>query len=282
MRKKYQSKKISRATKITVIFIIALLFMSIGYSRFERTLNVGGTSSLIIAEEEAEDEGFIDFTPPGTWGAGGGMTVYQFAAIDLGYTGQEITNGWEVVFAVPSDSVLTACWDAVCTLDGNRLTVRNNNNNGAIQPGSAPVRIGFQINTAVQNYQLNMQSIDFFTASNPNPNEVLITDGLVVTLRQTGGWSQSPTVFAASYTLDVRNDTGSPIQSWEVALNRSPDMRVASLWSGQFVQRENLIIITPESWTSIINPGATVSVGMQIDRHPDTEVTISHFFGRGL
>jgi hypothetical protein len=208
------------------------------------------------------------------WTAGG-RTVYQFSPLSVTYSGAETTTGWEIVILVPDDTVLETCnWNARCILNGNILTVSNTTASAAISPGTT-FSTGFQINSAVSNYQLNIISTVFFTNSSPNPNEITITEGLTHTITQTGGWGN-----VVALTLVLTNNSGHTLDTWEAAITRHPGMSLAGGWGAIIATQNDLFVFTPNTWQMPMAPGATVSIGLQIDRSPGTPIELAYFRGR--
>lgn len=59
-------------------------------------------------------------------------------------TGGETTHAWTVSFSLPSGDTVTGLWNGVMTTQGNQVTVRNDDWNGTLTPGSS-TDFGFQV-----------------------------------------------------------------------------------------------------------------------------------------
>jgi hypothetical protein len=57
-------------------------------------------------------------------------------------------------------------------------------------------------------------------------------------------------------------------------------MSLAGGWGAIITVRDDLIVFTPNTWQMPLLPGATISIGLQIERSPGTVIELAHFFGR--
>ena len=62
--------------------------------------------------------------------------------------------------------------------------------------------------------------------------------------------------------IKVKNDSSSRVDKWTVKLNKS-DVNIDSSWCVNVKEEGNYYIITPMSWNSSIEPGASVDFGIQ-------------------
>ena len=62
--------------------------------------------------------------------------------------------------------------------------------------------------------------------------------------------------------IKVKNDSSSKVNTWTVKVNKK-DIRIASSWCVNIAEEGNYYVITPMSWNSSIEPGASVDFGIQ-------------------
>lgn len=91
---------------------------------------LGGTASA--------DEMTATFAKSSQWDDG------YVATYVVRNTGGETTHSWTVSFSLPAGDTVTGLWNGVMTKQGNQVTVRNDDWNGTLTPGSS-TDFGFQV-----------------------------------------------------------------------------------------------------------------------------------------
>ena len=62
--------------------------------------------------------------------------------------------------------------------------------------------------------------------------------------------------------IKVKNDSSSRVNTWTVKVNKK-DVKIDSSWCVNIAEEDNYYVITPMSWNSSIEPGASVDFGIQ-------------------
>jgi len=62
--------------------------------------------------------------------------------------------------------------------------------------------------------------------------------------------------------IKVKNNSSSKVNNWTVKVNKK-DVKIDSSWSVNIAEEANYYVITPMSWNSSIEPGASVDFGIQ-------------------
>lgn len=272
-----RKKKKKNIKIVFIIFVILLLTMSIGYSALYEKLSLTGTAKL---NTEAKDNNYDIEYKVTSWQSG--KYEYQFNPVIITYKATEDVNTWKIVIDVPDDSTLSACWNVKCKIEDGKLIIRNDNNNAIIKPGGILTNFGFQIATSMENYEFNVEEVNFYTPTNPNPDEQIITDGLSVNYSKSGGWV-SGNKFVSQININVNNNTGIDLSYWELVIKRPANSKIQTLWGASYVEKEDTIIITGENGITNFFNGSSKSIGLQIELETqNVELETSTLFGKGI
>lgn len=272
-----RKKKKKNIKIVFIIFVILLLTMSIGYSALYEKLSLTGTAKL---NTEAKDNNYDIEYKVTSWQSG--KYEYQFNPVTITYKATEDVNTWKIVIDVPDDSTLSACWNVKCKIEDGKLIIRNDNNNAVIKPGGILTNFGFQIATSMENYEFNVEEVNFYTPTNPNPDEQIITDGLSVNYSKSGGWV-SGNKFVSQININVNNNTGIDLSYWELVIKRPANSKIQTLWGASYVEKEDTIIITGENGITNFFNGSSKSIGLQIELETqNVELETSTLFGKGI
>lgn len=272
-----RKKKKKNIKIVFIIFVILLLTMSIGYSALYEKLSLTGTAKL---NNESKDNNYDIEYKVTSWQSG--KYEYQFNPVTITYKATEDVNTWKIVIDVPDDSTLSACWNVKCKIEDGKLIIRNDNNNAIIKPGGILTNFGFQIATSMENYEFNVEEVNFYTPTNPNPDEQIITDGLSVNYSKSGGWV-SGNKFVSQININVNNNTGIDLSYWELVIKRPANSKIQTLWGASYVEKEDTIIITGENGIANFFNGSSKSIGLQIELETqNVELETSTLFGKGI
>ncbi|GAB2488780.1 endo-1,4-beta-xylanase [Nocardiopsis aegyptia] len=81
----------------------------------------------------------------------------------------------------------------------------------------------------------------------------------LVTYTVSSHWGQGAVV-----DVTVRNDGSSPVPDWSLTWTQPAGERITGAWSAQVAQNGSEVTATPAAWNGTIEPGGSVSFGMQI------------------
>ena len=272
-----RKKKKKNIKIVFIIFVILLLTMSIGYSALYEKLSLTGTAKL---NNESKDNNYDIEYKVTSWQSG--KYESQFNPVTITYKATEDVNTWKIVIDVPDDSTLSACWNVKCKIEDGKLIIRNDNNNAIIKPGGILTNFGFQIATSMENYEFNVEEVNFYTPTNPNPDEQIITDGLSVNYSKSGGWV-SGNKFVSQININVNNNTGIDLSYWELVIKRPANSKIQTLWGASYVEKEDTIIITGENGIANFFNGSSKSIGLQIELETQNfELETSTLCGKGI
>ena len=130
--------------------------------------------------------------------------------------------------------------------------------------------------------ELNVEDINFYTPSNPNPNEQIITDNISVEYSNRGGW-QSGEKYVSQIYIDIKNNANVDFSYWELIIKRPPNSSIKSLWGASFVEKDDTIIITGENGNNSFYSSNSKSIGMQIEvEDANTQLETLKVFGKGI
>lgn len=74
------------------------------------------------------------------WGNG-----YVIQPLTITNTSSATINSWTVTFTLPSGHTITGSWNAVVTISGQTVTLKNVGFNGTLAPGASTTSVGFQV-----------------------------------------------------------------------------------------------------------------------------------------
>ena len=264
-----------------IILIISFLFMSIGYSIVEESFSIDGTVNLKKDGEEEEEIAYELTVSLSKWQAG--MYEYQYNPFNLTYQGTENTTSWNIVIDVPDDATLSACWNMNCVLENGILTLHSTSENNVIAPGAALTNFGFQMATSMDNYELNIKKVNFYTPARPNPYEREITEGINVTQTGGSGWNDGG-MYVKQFNFTVSNDSGVDLNFWQLEIEKeSVGSTMVNLWGCNYVETDEKFIITGLTNETGIKDGASRNFGLQVKvSNQDVLLTIIKVFGKGI
>lgn len=251
-----------------VILLLSFLFMSIGYSVLRQTLTIGASAGLIIDVVDDPSTGGdpnIEYDVEysiSKWPSGG--YNYQFNPFSLSNMSSENVTSWNMVFDIPDDSTLVECWNMTCVLKDGYLTMHSTKDNSSIPGGSTITNFGFQIVSQMENYELNIVSTNLFTEAYPNPFETEVTDNITLTHTAGSGWSEGG-MYVRQFNFTINNENSYNLTSWEIILKKpSIDSVMSNNWGCNFVDKEEVFIITGEGNNKGIDAGKSHTFGLQI------------------
>src|ERR1700754_2984770 len=110
-----------------------------------RWVVMGGLTCLVVAGAgialsgtASADEMTATFAKSSQWDDG------YVASYVVRNSGATTAKGWTVQFSLPAGDSVTGLWNGVLTKQGNQFTVRNDDWNGTLSPGSS-TDFGFQV-----------------------------------------------------------------------------------------------------------------------------------------
>lgn len=268
--------------KIKLLFLcfsLTLLLMSVGYSLFEESFAITGEVTLGSSEEE-EIEYELD-VQLSKWQSG--KYEYQYNPFTLTYTGDEVTSSWHMAIDVPDDATISSCWNLTCKLNDGILNLYSNENNSVIEPNATITSFGFQMATSMENYELNVKKVNFYTATKPNPFEVTVTDGLSVTNTLSSSWTEGG-YYVKQYNFTLSNNSGVNLSRWQVEIERPEGSTLGNTWGISYVEKDDRFIITGNADTAKLNDGSQATFGIEFDlpTNDEFEINVLSVFGKGI
>ena len=110
-----------------------------------RWVAIGGTTvalavgaGVVLSGTASADEMTATFAKSSQWDDG------YVATYVVRNTGSAASDAWTVQFTLPAGDTVTGLWNGVLTKQGNQFTVRNDDWNGHLTPGSS-TDFGFQV-----------------------------------------------------------------------------------------------------------------------------------------
>ena len=256
MKKK---NKLNNFVIISIYFTI-LLTISIAYSFFNTNLSIKTAAKL------TGDNNNSEYILVAAWEANG--AYYYHYTVNFNYTDTTPTIGWKYYIKIPYDTEVVGCFSAAsCDVNGEVLTITNDQTNRVLSPDNQTASFSFQIKTNRKDYTFETIGTHFITDStnvfdekDNTINKLNIVDYLNPTLNITGGFGNTTT-----YLLKVTNSSDSiDINTWSAKIKFPSNSHIESLWGGEYEydEKNGELTIHPPLWNPILNKNSTQEVNI--------------------
>ena len=135
-----KKNKLNKFVIIGSIYFITLLTISITYSFFNTDLSMKAKVQKLNDKNNSE---YILVSSKKVDGA----YLYHYI-VNFKYNGVKKVLGWKYHIKIPYDTEVLGCYNAEsCTVNGEILTVINDQNNGILEPNNQNAAFSFKIKT---------------------------------------------------------------------------------------------------------------------------------------
>lgn len=273
MRRNRKFKKSKKPIVIFLIFVAVMLTIGTAYSYLNQTLHLNGKASIsgIISDDIEHGkvcQNTITSKTVTSWTDG--YKTHYTMNFKLTNNNSEPIYHWHVAFKIPSDATDISTNDAEYEVKDGYILVNGVDYNSYVQVGSS---IEFKVTVATtMTYEVNDVEIydcgyEQSAASNIDL-ETVITPG--------GSWG----TYVSQYTIDIKNNSTSVPNSWKIEIEVPSGSSILSLWNGDYVLKDNLLVITNKSYNGSIGIGSSQQIGMQIQTNiKDFTLNVKSAFG---
>lgn len=253
-------KKTNHPFRIMGFFAIFLLFLNVAYSQLSETLTI--TASAQLAAYEAPD--YELSYEKITWFSEG-RHYYNFNFVLKNNTNSNVAN-WKVILDNVNDKEEFSCTNADCDLSTGKIELLFVENNKLLNAKSE-VTFEMSFSTTVADLEfddyevlLNQSSDDGETL--PEPRTSL--EGMDVTISEASSWTSGDSKII-SLNVEIQNNTGYQMSSWEIGILANSKLEVDGAWSSTSeILDNNLLLIGNMNYNGTINDGASLSFGMHL------------------
>lgn len=190
---------------IVGLLIVPLTLASVGYALFSQDLSIATTTRK---PAYSQSQG-LRVTYGRSLSPQGQVWNYNMAPFTITNNGAFPVTAWTVTFTVPAGTSNIACTNAVCTLNGTTLTVKNTASNGTIAiGGSVTPTVTFRVPT-------NTYLPDDINISGVQDAPYQTYAGLTATFTR-GTRTKSGQWYGWPYTFTVTNNSGVNLSSWRI------------------------------------------------------------------
>lgn len=299
--KKIKKNNKFTASKLIAIFIISLAVISIGYSRLGTTLELSGKSSFVT---ETSNSNFKIEYEKNAWGAN--PTTYQFNVKVTNVSGSPVDN-WNISVPVPADTKIAGFWNVKAEIVDGKLILSNEGYNGNLGI-DASVSFGLQLTTSKNDFELNEdvggsssteeeekpggETDDSGNTGDDSGNtggdsgntgdDSGSTEGdsdekdgiknVSITYSEQAKWS-SGDKYNAMYKINIENISDKTINSWTLKINKTIDVSYVIGWNINYIEQDDLLILSNVGYNGKIEPGKSVSVQFQVLQPKDYQPT---------
>lgn len=251
---------------LIIIYFVCFIFIGTAYSFFSEQLELKGTAGISINQDEEYE---VDYILQGSWESEG-YYFYNYN-VNIKYTGNDIINSWQLNILVPSITEVNGCYNASeCSLNDTTLKITNASWNGNMTNGTVATP-SFIIKTTDSNYVLEILSINFNKENqneeNPSGGEsddekpIESQSDITATLNEKNSWGTT-----TQFELEIKNNSDITLTSWELKYEIPSGSKIANIWGGNYILKENILIITGLEWNKTLEANTTnSSVGFQIE-----------------
>lgn len=280
MRKINKNKNIT-ISKLTILFIISLLAISIGYSLLSTTLEVKGTASIETETEQSNLK--IEYTK-NYWG--NNPFTYQFDVKVTNISGAPLTK-WSISVPVEEGTKVAAIWNAKAEIVNNKLVISNGDYNGSLANGDSAT-FGIQVTTSEKNFELKKdlngstsreeEEINPDTPTEEDPKEDDPKEdpeepeagikNVEITYGQSAKWA-SGDGYMMIFTVKIKN-LGDRMTAWSLKINKPSDVRYEIAWNANYIEQDDLLIFSNVGYNGIIEKNKEVNFSFEVfSKSPD-------------
>lgn len=278
-RRKVKTNRFSSNSKLIIIFILSLCFMSVGYSLLSESLSLTGKGNLIITEEEVSDD--ISFRYDKNNWYSNGFFYYNYTGYIKNQTDDQI-EGWNIEIKVPTDITEVVCWNANCSVNNGILVFSNVDYNSILNPNNE-ISFGFQLHTSTENLELNNVKINGNSVFNEEEKEEEKKDFdinlLNIDLSLNSSWKDSGYTYN-QYDILVKNNTGYDLKKWHFELCNDNDFELINVWNANYIVKDNSIILSNNEWNGNIANGDILKISFQIkSKNKNVNLSVRNIVG---
>lgn len=262
---KRRKNKISIYMLLGIVYTILILTISTAYSFFNEDLSINATASLVKQEKDYK----VDITEISK-NTHNNLIYYEYNIV-ITYLGTDTTTGWEAYIKVPYTVQVDGCYNGICSVNGEVLTVKNAEYNASLSPNNTSTSFNLRLAMEEDDYSLDILDIIFKTNSvtpdpdpDPNPDPEPSVDYITATYEMKNDWRTRQW-----YVLNIENtSTTETITSWTVTfkVTSTETMNNANIWGGDYKYDEEtgIITVTGPSWSPTLPPSGKAEVNLQI------------------
>ena len=276
---KRKKNKISIYMLLGIVYTVLILTISTAYSFFNEDLSINATASLVKKEKNYK----VDITEISK-NSYNNLVYYEYNIV-ITYLGTETTTGWEAYIKVPYTVQVEGCYNGICSVNGEVLTVKNAEYNASLSPNNTSTSFNLKLAMEENDYSLDVLDVLFKTNSitpdpdpnpnpdpdpdpnpdpDPDPNPGPSVDYITATYEMKNDWGTRQW-----HVLNIENtSTTETITSWTVTfkVTSTETMNNANIWGGDYKYDEEngIITVTGPSWSPTLPPSGKVEVNLQI------------------
>lgn len=251
-------KKRRKMNKVILIsfFGIALLALGTAYSILRQDIKIIGKATLVEQNENTADY-TVTYEIINKWYNEG--KYYYNILISLQNNTLETLDGWKVEMKAPENAELLACYDANCTLNGNRLEFTNLSYNAQV-PSKGKVTFQFQIATTDAYYKPGDIIVNGTTPIvPPDQPEQPEEKKAEVIVQMENSW-QSDSSYFYQLKATVRNIGNVEINSWKFDIDFQSEANVEQIWNASAEKKtESRYSFLPSTYNAVIPKGGEAS-----------------------
>lgn len=258
--KKAKSQNNKKIRLLVLFSLVFLVFISTGYAILKTSLNIVATTTLNLEDSknnqnyEITDSWYNDFRK------------YYNIKINVKNDKSVETTGWKISFNIPSDVESIESPNALVEISNGKVIFKNKEYNSVIQPNGS-VEFSFIFKTANEEYTPTniYQELFFYEESDTSNDESeVIENDIKKEIVLKSNWGDETQGYVMQYDIVLTNLSQHNIQNWTLSLNNAYNFEIVNIWNGNYVKKDDTIIITGLDYNSSIKSGESVNIGIQI------------------
>ena len=256
MMKRLKIKKIL----IVILIIISIFLLAPAYAYFNQTLSVDGIAR--ISSPAFQSESYTNLYYSVNQYRKQGNTYYY----DLNFTIENIGNNpvynWNIIFSIPNNATISEVNNVAYTLEGKKMTIRDNSNNSLLPGEKFSFRILYSSATSgvlpteayVNDVSVELEALD---AEFDDPQILLDLQAIPTITKKNGKYKYN-------INIAITNLNDQAINTWEAKLLVPTDAEISSFQNVNYVNKISYIVLTNVNTNATINPNQTINVSIEI------------------
>lgn len=286
---------------IIILFVIALTFISVGYSYLLESFTIEGQGNLVKLEPEFSGDYDATYALD-TWYSSS-MFFYNYNLTIKNLTDRAV-NGWTVEIELPDESESVTSWNADITQNGNTFIFKNKSYNATLNP-NGELTFGFQFQSPVTDewlaeyvtingLRIKISNLpEGYEPPTPTPTPTPTTDpdnpnptptptptptpkppSVEISISQKSSWPSGNGGTVKQYSYTINNISNKSIKSWKFKMSKAADATIAGAWNMNYVETDNYVMFSNGTWNGTIDAGKSLTLEFQLETHSNFNPTI--------
>lgn len=254
MRKIKKNKKLSFKGLI-IIFTVASLFFSVGYSYLVQDLTI---NSIVNIDNSAIDDSISTDDlklkyEQNKW-YNDGTYYYQYDMVLENLCENDIKD-WKIIIEFSDNIEMFNAWGMNYQVINNKLII-----SGGLINQSEILTFGFQIKSLADDLLINdviLNGTKIIIIDNPeeNQNEFFVTTKII------NSWPSGDSSYHYQYEITFNNNSDYDISSWQFTMILEDNTNLESVWGANYIDKDSEIFFSNVDYNGTIKAHESITFG---------------------